>query len=155
MKLNEQSDETDPHLMKIIQGLNDVNDDDDKQKSESNESTKSNRRKGKEEAAAMTSSSGVVTSPNGGGVIRNVGPRLAKEVAAKKDAKKEKKLKEKKEKKESKKNGRSSVGNNGGTRFEDLHCSYCNVTFYNRSDFQNHCRSDRHQHTIMSDEGTV
>ncbi len=39
------------------------------------------------------------------------------------------------------------------TRLDDLHCSYCNVTFYNRADFQNHCRSDRHQHTIMSDEG--
>jgi hypothetical protein len=136
--------------MRIIQGLI-VNDDDDEgQINKSNEISKSNRRK--KEEMTVTASSGPVTSP-GGGVIRNVGPRLAKDLAAKKEVKKEKKLKERKEKKESKKNGRPSVGSNGGTRFEDLHCSYCNVTFYNRSDFQNHCRSDRHQHTIMSDEG--
>ncbi len=45
-----------------------------------------------------------VTSPSGG-AVRNVGPRLAKEVVAKKDGRKEKKLKDRKEKKETKKKG--------------------------------------------------
>ena len=88
-----------------------------------------------------------------GGVVRNVIPRLAaaKELSAKKDGgRKERKTKDKKEKKETK--TKKSVGT-GPNRFEDMHCAYCNVTFYNRIDFQNHCRSDRHQHTIMSDEG--
>jgi hypothetical protein len=85
-----------------------------------------------------------------GGVVRNVGPRLAaaaaatKEVPAKKDGGRKERKKEMKNKR--------SVGT-GPNRFEDMHCAYCNVTLYNRIDFQNHCRSDRHQHTIMSDEG--
>lgn len=36
---------------------------------------------------------------------------------------------------------------------DELHCSYCNATFFTKPDFQNHCRSDTHQHLIMSDEG--
>ena len=94
------------------------------------------------------SSSDVVTSSC---VLRNVGPRFAKEASANKDARKEKKMKERKERRDSKKNGRN--GTSGSGKPDDLHCSYCNVTFYNKVDFQNHCRSDRHQHTIMSDEG--
>jgi hypothetical protein len=69
--------------------------------------------------ADMTSPSGGtaspvadVTSPSGG-AVRNVGPRLAKEVAAKKDGRKEKKMKERKEKKETKKKGNNSDFNFG------------------------------------------
>ena len=63
-------------------------------------------------SAGMTSPNGVMTSPiadetsPSGSAVRNVGPRLAKEVVTKKDGKKEKKLKERKEKKETKKKGK-------------------------------------------------
>ena len=80
--------------------------------------TKANRKK-KELSDRVTSPIGGMTSPNGvmtspiadetspsGSAVRNVGPRLAKEVVTKKDGKKEKKLKERKEKKETKKKGK-------------------------------------------------
>ena len=35
----------------------------------------------------------------------------------------------------------------------NLNCLHCNVKFYNKNDFQTHCRTEKHQHTVMSDEG--
>jgi hypothetical protein len=61
----------------------------------------------------VAASQETVTSPSGG-VLRNVGPRLAsKDVSGKKEARKEKKAKERKEKK----NGRTG---NGSARADDL-----------------------------------
>ena len=137
----------DPKLSELIGGLK-----------VSDEAPRQNRRK--KESNTTTSSSSMSSDaaplpppppPPPSCVLRNVGPRFAKEASAKKDARKEKKMKERKERRDSKKNGRN--GNSGSGKPDDLHCSYCNVTFYNKVDFQSHCRSDRHQHTIMSDEG--
>ena len=35
----------------------------------------------------------------------------------------------------------------------NLNCLHCNVKFYNKCDFQAHCRTEKHQHMVMSDEG--
>lgn len=32
-------------------------------------------------------------------------------------------------------------------------CTYCAITFRNRSDLRQHCQTETHQNVIMSDEG--
>ena len=42
-----------------------------------------------------------------------------------------------------------------GDELNGLNCIHCNVKFYNSKDFQAHCRTEKHQHTTMSDEGRL
>ena len=65
-------------------------------------------------------------------------------------------------KKKEKKKKKSAKQPNADTRYKDLattgresnlNCLHCNVKFYNKSDFYAHCRTEKHQHTVMSDEG--
>ena len=69
------------------------------------------------------------------------------------------KKKEKKKKKTAKGSNESGVPKNkevasaptsGDT---NLNCLHCNVRFYIKNDFLAHCRTEKHQQTVMSDEG--
>ena len=63
------------------------------------------------------------------------------------------KKKERKKKKSSKTEASSSKNVLNQFSESNLNCLHCNVKFYNKCDFQAHCRTEKHQHTVMSDEG--
>ena len=58
----------------------------------------------------------------------------------------------KKEKKKKKTTGEKAK-NKATESTETFNCLHCNVRFYIKNDFQAHCRTEKHQHTVMSDEG--
>ena len=64
------------------------------------------------------------------------------------------KKKEKKKKKAAKTDS-SSKNISQQISESNLNCLHCNVKFYNKCDFQTHCRTEKHQHTVMSDEGKL
>ena len=63
------------------------------------------------------------------------------------------KKKEKKKKKSAKTEASTSKAISQQISDSNLNCLHCNVKFYNKVDFQAHCRTEKHQHTVMSDEG--
>lgn len=59
-------------------------------------------------------------------------------------------------------NNNTNTNNNSCTSPDDgeksrsgkfIACTYCSITFRNRSDLRQHCQTETHQNVIMSDEG--
>lgn len=53
-------------------------------------------------------------------------------------------------------NNNSTITSDDGDKSRSgkfIACTYCAITFRNRSDLRQHCQTETHQNVIMSDEG--